>query len=327
MKRILITLALTLAVSACGKSVGSSEVIKTSFKGFRASYDCLQWEGAKRCYYTVLPNGEPKHLMIALHPAFTSVQLTEDISHIAANIVPDGYVVVFPEGIDKQWNDGRIMTEVKTYRQGTDDVGFINKVTRTVQKKYGFTPKQTALAGMSNGGMMSMRMACQSDVHGAVATIVANLPDDLRKSCSASPKPMLLVFGTHDTVVDYSGGALAYSGVPSEWGFVESAKRTEEFFATRNGCNVERVRRHVIHDPEIDATRAVVSEYQGCKQPLYTITVEGMGHTWPGEESRIFAFLSQRGVVTHQFDAAKTIKQFVDTLHMSREAAPKGQGR
>lgn len=302
-----------LVLAACGPS-GSKDVIRTSFRDFDATYHCIDWKGTKRCYYVVLPKENPKHLLIALHPAFTPVKLTEDVSHLAKSVVPDSYLVVYPEGVDKQWNDSRVMTKVKTFRDKSDDVGFINAVTKKVQKKYGFTPAQTTVAGMSNGGMMSLRMACQSDNYGSVATIVANLPLDLRKHCKASPKPMLMVFGTHDTVVNYSGGVLADSGVGSDWGTVESAKETDKFFATRNGCDLDRVHRFVIGDPQIDETRAIVSAYRNCKAPFISIHVEKMGHTWPGEESRILAFLSMRGAVSHQFDAAKTIEQFVDLL-------------
>lgn len=318
MKRAIALLVLTGLLASCGKTT-SKDVISKTFHDFNATYHCMQWKGTKRCYYVVPPAGKPQHLLMALHPAFTPVQMTETVSHLAASVVPDGYLVVYPEGIDRQWNDGRVMTEVKTYRDKTDDVGFIDAVARKIQKKYGFSAEQTTIAGMSNGGMMSQRMACQSDQYGSVATIVANLPQGLRLQCKAKPKPMLMVFGTHDTVVDYSGGVLANSGVGSEWGMVESAKATEKFFAERNGCDTDRVNRHVIADPEVDETRAVVSEYRDCKAPLITIHVENMGHTWPGEESRLLAFISQRGAVTHQFNAAKTIEQFVDLLRAGRE--------
>lgn len=307
-------------LAACSKPT-AEEVIKTSFNGFNASHHCMDWKGVERCYYVVPPKGKAKHLLVALHPAFTPVKITEDVSHLAANVVPNGYMVVYPEGIERQWNDGRIMTQVKTYRDKTDDVGFIDAVTKKIQSKYGFSPEQTTVAGMSNGGMMSQRLACQSERYGSVATIVANLPMDLRMACKASPKPMLLVFGTHDTVVNYSGGALADSGKGADWGIVESAKDTERFFAERNGCQTDTVKRHVMADPQIDATRAIVSEYQGCKVPLIAITVENMGHTWPGEESRFLAFLSMRGAVSHQFDAAKTIEEFVDLIRAGVEPA------
>ena len=315
-----LALFLAVAVSACGPS-GSKDIIRASFKGFDATYHCIDWKGTKRCYYVVPPKEKPKHLLVALHPAFTPVKLTEDVSHLAKNVVPDGYLVVYPEGIDRQWNDSRVMTKVKTYRDKSDDVGFIDAVTKKIQKKYRFTPAQTTLAGMSNGGMMSLRLSCQSELYGSVATIVANLPLDLRDACLAPPKPMLMVFGTHDTVVNYSGGVLADSGVASDWGAVESAKETEKFFAQRNGCDLDQVTRHVIGDSEIDETRAIVSAYHRCKAPLITIHVEKMGHTWPGEESRILAFLSMRGTLTHQFDAAKTIEEFVDLLRAGENPA------
>lgn len=299
-------------LAACADTA-PQKVVKETFGAFAgAEYRCLTWQDTKRCYYLVPPKGKPKQLVMALHPAFTSVKLTEDVSQLAKTIVPQGVAVVYPVGIDKQWNDGRVMTDVETYNRKTDDVGFIDAVTQTVQKEFGLSPAQTLVAGMSNGGMMSLRLACQSDRYGKVATVVANLPKELRAQCAARPKPMLLIFGTDDQVVDYAGGPLASSGKPNTWGEVESAKDTEAFFAARNGCDARRTKARQLADGDIDDTTAHITEYQGCKTaPLTTIHVEGMGHTWPGESSRLMAWISTRGAVSKQFSATGMLMDFV----------------
>lgn len=303
-------LAFLWLLLACEKTA-PEEVIRTSFKGFPATHHCMEWQGVERCYYVVPPKEKPKHLLVALHPAFTPVQIAENVSRLAANLVPKGYLVVYPEGIDRQWNDGRVMTAVKTYNDKTDDVGFVDAVTQTIQKQYGFSPAQTTVAGMSNGGMMSQRLACQSERYGSMATVVANLPLDLRKHCKATPKPAMLVFGADDAVVLHAGGPLAKDGQATTWGAVESARDTEQFFITRNGCQPDHVKRRVIADPQLDRTRAVIREYEQCAAPLTVISVEHMGHTWPGEASRFWAWLSMRGAVSQQFGAAQAIDGFI----------------
>ncbi|PZP83522.1 MAG: hypothetical protein DI582_10870, partial [Azospirillum brasilense] len=184
-------------------------------------------------------------------------------------------------------------------------------VTARAQKQFKLGVEDTLVAGMSNGGMMSLRLACQSDEYAKVAGVVANLPKGLRDACTATPKPMLLIFGSDDDVVEYQGGVLADSGIPTTWGEVESAKDTEAFFAARNGCDARHIKQRVLADEDIDSTAATITEYQGCKAaPLTTIHMRGMGHTWPGESSRFLAWLSTRGAVSKQFSATQTIADF-----------------
>lgn len=298
-------------LTACGGETPPSEVIAENFKDLNASHHCIDFKGIERCYYLIQPQGKPKGMIVALHPAFTPVRMTESVAHMAALAVPRGYVVAYPEGIDRQWNDFRVMTEVKTYQDKTDDVGFIDAVTARLQQQFKFTVADTTVAGMSNGGMMSQRLACQSERYGTVATIVANLPVGLRDACAAKPKKMMMIFGTDDEVVDFGGGTLANSGVPTAWGEVESAKDTIAFFARRHGCS-GKTTDTVLADPDIDSTRAVISRHEGCRVPLTTIVVEKMGHTWPGESSRLLAWITTRGAVTQQFSAGEAMLDFIE---------------
>lgn len=309
--RILTLILPVLLFTACSDRP-PNDVLTSTFAAFPdATYECMEWQGRERCYYTIPTKGKPKKLVMALHPAFTTVKLTEDVSKLAETVVPQGFAVVYPVGIDKQWNDGRVMTDVETYNLKTDDVGFINAVTERAQKQFKLGVEDTLVAGMSNGGMMSLRLACQSDEYAKVAGVVANLPKGLRDACTATPKPMLLIFGSDDDVVEYQGGVLADSGIPTTWGEVESAKDTEAFFAARNGCDARHIKQRVLADEDIDSTAATITEYQGCKgAPLTTIHVRGMGHTWPGESSRFLAWLSTRGAVSKQFSATQTIADF-----------------
>lgn len=300
MRSVAIALLLTL-LTACHSS--PEDVIAGSFSGLDARYDCLTLQSQQRCYYTITPKEPPTHLLMVLHPAFTPVSMTENVSHLAKMAVPKGYVVVYPEGIDRQWNDGRLANKSKSYRMGIDDVTFLNRILTQLQGQYAIPPQKTALAGMSNGGMMSLRMACESDLLSMTATVGANLPLGMPARCNTKPKAMLMVFGSKDDIVTFAGGTLNHSK-QEDWGRVESAATTMDFFAGRNGCARDYYATTQAN-PDIDETVVHTREYACEGAPLRALVIEGMGHTWPGERSRLFSFLSDRGPISQQIDAGK----------------------
>jgi polyhydroxybutyrate depolymerase len=248
----------------------------------------------------VLPEAPPKGIILALHPAFHSVARTEDIAQFAPKAKEAGYVVIFAEGIDRQWNDGRHAAKAETFAEGIDDVGFLETLLKQYQTQFQLSAKQTLVMGMSNGGMMSLRMICQSEIVGAAVAVVANLPKDL--ACPASPKPLTLVFGTEVDVVDYAGGPLASN--PKNWGEVISAAATEAFFATRNACSKPRVSR--INAQE-DGTTVQKRDFICKNAALTSYHVTGMGHTWPSEPTELYAWITGRGRITKELDGSALI--------------------
>jgi poly(3-hydroxybutyrate) depolymerase len=100
----------------------------------------MRHEGIQRTYHIHLPPGFKKEkqapLVIALHggggKGSKFDQSTTQGTLIAA-ADKRGIVLVFPEGVNKQWSDGR--TEImkkKTY----DDVGFISRIIDTMLVRY-----------------------------------------------------------------------------------------------------------------------------------------------------------------------------------------------
>lgn len=295
----ILTIPAFVGLAAC-QTRTAPEVLASTFEGLGAQYDCVTHQGRARCAYVVAPQTSPKGMILALHPAFHSVARTEDIAQFAPKAVAAGYVVLFAEGIDKQWNDGRHAEEAQTFAEGIDDTGFLEKLVKKYQQKYNLTPAQTLSMGMSNGGMMTMRLLCQSEAVGAGVAVVANLPKGL--SCTASPKPLTLVFGREDDVVKYAGGAL--SRTPTSWGEVESAKVTEAWFAARNGCTKPTTTRLDAID---DGTVALRRDYACVKAPLIVYDVAGMGHTWPSEPTKLYARLTGRGRITEELDGSDIV--------------------
>lgn len=302
-------IGVVVLAQACSSET-PTRVLSTRFAGLDATHHCMNTTQGARCYYLVRPQASPRGLIVALHPAFHSVSATEKVAGFAPKAVAAGYAVLFPEGIDKQWNDGRHAERAKTFQAKTDDVGFLNSLITQVQGQLSIPPSRTLLAGMSNGGMMSLRMVCESDVFAAAFTVVANLPVGLDKPCTATPKAMLMIFGTADSVVPFAGGSL--SKTPTAWGEVRSAEATIGFFAAHHGVQATpTISRLDAHD---DKTVAEHRVYADAAHPLEAYVVKNMGHTWPNEPSQFMAWITTRGRVTREIDGNQLLLDFADKV-------------
>jgi polyhydroxybutyrate depolymerase len=197
-------------------------------------------------------------------------------------------IVVYPAGLGASWNAGVCCGDAMT--QARDDVGFIRALAAELQATLCVDPSRTYATGMSNGGFLSHRLACEaSDVFAAIAPVAGVLgipPDDCRP---ARPIPVMHFHGTQDVLVPYEGSELL--------GFV-SVSQTFEGWAARNGCT---------DAPEITFEQGDVScaTHDECDEDVEVTlcTAEGDGHCWPGNALCPFGFASTE---LHASDAALT---------------------
>jgi len=169
-----------------------------------------------------------------------------------------GFIVVYPNGVNNLWN--------VSSTGGVDDVGFISALIDTLDALHSTDLSRVYAIGMSMGGFMSYRLACElSDRIVAIASVTglqAFYP------CNPGrPVPVLQMHGTADGVVPYSGVA-----------------STIAHWVNHNNCPTTPV---IIDLPDIDTTdnsTVTLSYYYPCDDStevkLYTIN--GGGHTWPG---------------------------------------------
>ncbi len=295
----LIALATAALVSCSSRE--KENLLHTTFKGLNAERHCVLWQGASRCYYLVQPSdGKPAtHLLVALHPAFHDVAAMEDLSGLVRPLAQTSIATLYPEGIHKQWNDGRHAEESKTFRAGTDDVGFLSLMISDTQSRLNLDTGRTTLAGMSNGGMMALRMACETRLAKGLFAVVANLPVGLEQQCRTTLHHATLVFGTEDDVVPYQGGHLGRT--PTAWGSVISAEKTERLLAYHMGCKSGYASYQL--DALDDGAVVHKHDYRCGSRTLETYHVQGMGHTWPNEDNVVQAFLTTRGRITREIDA------------------------
>ncbi len=183
-----------------------------------------------------------------------------------------GFIVVTPNGIDKQWD----------YTAPSVDFTYTDDLVRYLDSVLCIDPDRIFTTGMSNGAAFSSAVVCRSDIgFDAFATVTALTP-----ACSDPnvKMPMLAFHGTADPVVPYSiAGPLTAS------------------WATRNGCDTTPVEARI--EPDIQR-RTFVGCDAGLSATLYS--VEGGGHTWPDG----LVDLPQFGATTRTIDASDLILDF-----------------
>jgi polyhydroxybutyrate depolymerase len=221
----------------------------------------------------------------------------------------EGAVVVYPEGVDRHWNDGRDLPETAA-RENVDDVGFILALVEEVARQHALDRGRIFSTGISNGGFMSMRLACDAaDTFAAVAPVTAVLSEKLGARCAPSrPVAIMIINGTEDPLVPWGGGVVKVLGVSR--GAVWSAERTFERWLELDGCSGRTSDGARTDDDPADNTVVVVHR-KTCRADaevrLYEI--QGGGHTWPG--GVVYANERLIGRVSRELDATEEIWTFM----------------
>lgn len=172
----------------------------------------------------------PAPTVIVLHGIAISGSWTSKISGFAEAASNRGFTSVYPEGIKSAWNDGR-----EGVTSGADDVGFLRKLVRELARRGISDPARIYITGISNGGMMALRMLCEaSELFAGAGTTIASMPARTGETCQiANPVPVVMVNGTADLLIPYNGGWVGPFGIGGNvWG----TEKTAAFMARANGC-------------------------------------------------------------------------------------------
>lgn len=246
----------------------------------------------------------PLPAVIALHGRLGQGEDQDRLSNLAALGREKGFVVAFPDGVDRSWNDARGGTPAS--QKGIDDLGFLGALVDWLVKERGVDPKRVYLAGMSNGGFMTATAACRlGGRFAAVALVAATVPKSLEGSCApGAPVPFAVVAGDEDPLVPYGGGFVRRGA----GGEILSAQASAELFARLDGCGAPSSRK-LDADPS-DGTTTEVLTWSGCTagSEVRFYTVHGGGHTWPGG----LQYLPEGfiGRTSHDFEASRELWDF-----------------
>jgi len=185
------------------------------------------------------------------------------------------FIVVYPEGIDKSWNDGRGRSPAE--RKGVNDVRFVKALIEELTKKLNIDPKRIFASGRSNGAILTYSLACElSEKIAAIAPVAGTMPEKFALKCP-EPIPFMLIHGTEDKMVPWNGGEAG-------GGRVLSAPETIKRWVTLNSCPTSP---QITYEPDKDVndgTKVRREAYGPCQKGSGVVlyAIEGGGHTWPG---------------------------------------------
>ncbi|HTQ18612.1 PHB depolymerase family esterase [Mycobacterium sp.] len=259
--------------------------------------------GLNRTYTVHVPPGPPVGLVLSLHGGGgtgTGQQGLTDFDTIADT---SNLLVVYPDGYDKSWGDGRGAAPAD--RRRIDDVGFLVALVSKLQNDFGVPHGHIFATGMSNGGFMSNRLACErADLFAAIAPVSGTL--GVGVACNPSrPVSVLEAHGTTDPVVPFNGGDVRGRGGMSH---SISANSMVDKWRAADGCQGAPTARVLpdVGDGTLVHRFASTSCAAGTEVVFYQI--DNGGHTWPGGKQYLPKVVI--GATTRAFDASQVIAQF-----------------
>lgn len=277
----------------------------------------LEYDNVERTYHVYLPKNfnktNPTPLVFALHGGGgTGMNLASVISAGTLTTAAEArnVILVVPDGIDKRWNDGR--PEIFGSDRMYDDIGFISTIIDTMIQNYGVDSNRVYVTGISNGGLMSIRLAMDlSNKIAAVAPVTAQITEAIQSKVPEFPISILIINGEDDPLVPYNGGCIAGPFIPvCSRGEVLSTQESIEKFKGYNQCANPAETEPIIDDVPNDDTSVEITRYKDCEQGTEVVLVKviGGGHTWPSGEQ----YLPVRtvGVVSKEINASEMILDF-----------------
>lgn len=188
----------------------------------------------------------------------------------------EGFLLVMPNGAGNSWNAGTCCGSASTSQ--IDDVALVRAIFDEVGTHLNVDLDRVYATGLSNGGYMSFRLACEAaDIFAAVAPGSGtlginsigggtNTSSDFIECNPSEPVSVLEMHGTADGLVPYS-----------------LQKPSLDRFAEASGCASTTA---VANQPMSSGDTACIT-YDGCPTGIEVsgCTVEGGGHVWFGSDS------------------------------------------
>jgi polyhydroxybutyrate depolymerase len=294
----LVSTAVVVAVCVAGCGVRH-----VSAAGVRDISGTIRSGSMDRTYMVHVPPGALVGLVLSLHGGggtgigqrgLTDFDTVADAHHL---------LVAYPNGYDKSWADGRGASPAD--RHHIDDVGFLVALANKLQHDYDIPPGHVFVTGMSNGGFMSNRLACdRADLFAAVAPVAGTL--GVGVACNPSrPVSVWAAHGTADPLVPFNGGAVRGRGGLSH---SISANSMVSKWRAADGCQ---------GDPSVQAMPnvgdgTVVHRFDSttCAESTEVVfyQIDRGGHTWPGGKQYLPKAVI--GPTSRALDGSEAIAQF-----------------
>jgi polyhydroxybutyrate depolymerase len=239
-----------------------------------AAADTLAIDKVERSYIVHRPAGLAKTkavpLVVMLHGALGSGAQAERAYHWNELADRNGFVVVYPDGLNRTWNAGGPCCG-PAHRKEHNDVGFLDKLIDSLVKAENIDANRIYMTGMSNGGAMTYRYACEGK-HSLAA--IGPVAASFTYFCKNAPVlPVIAIHGMDDRTVPFAGG-IGKRGRDIKWLPVQASL---DVFRDADLCAA----------PTLAQSGEVVTSTAPCEKgrEVVLITVANAGHQWPGSNA------------------------------------------
>ena len=263
----LIAATVAAVLTGCGIRGGDSDPQPRAVTESRA----LEVNGATRTYRLHIPAqlADDPALVVMMHGGVGSARQAERAYGWNEQSDSAGFLVAYPDGQSRTWNAGQCCGGAA--RDGVDDVAFITALVEELRDEFGIPSDRTFATGMSNGAMMSYRLACETELYAAIAPVagtVATACDD------PAPVSVLHIHGLEDSKVRMDGEP--GDGIGNADGMPVVA--AVDAFRSAGGCE----------EPVVTEAPPVTTAASDCadERRVVLVTVADAGHQWPGSVPR-----------------------------------------
>jgi polyhydroxybutyrate depolymerase len=244
-----------------------------------------------------------------------------------------GFIIAYPNGTgsldgceqDPKW------CEVRTWNSGggvdgfncssgyacthaVDDIAFFKDLIADISSVVSVDSSRIYATGLSNGGAMSFRLACEmSDKIAAIAPVGAGNQFLTSGICNPNRAvPLLQIHGSGDGTWPYEGG---YSNVGT-LGLMYSVYYSITNWLQLNNCVSGAGESRWLTDKVRDGTHVLYFENTRCKKNSEVVHyyIENGGHKWPDG----YDYNPNLGLVSRQINANQVILEFFSRHHLRK---------
>jgi polyhydroxybutyrate depolymerase len=239
--------------------------------------------GLMREYLVHVPRSyrsdHPAPMLLALHGGGGDADYQADDSkyRLISKSEQAGFIAVFPNGYSRfpggilaTWNAGSCCGGAQ--KNNVDDVGFIREVIHRIERQASIDPRRIFATGMSNGAMMTWRLACEAPEIRAIAPVEGT--DNVIGQCAPShPVAAIEFHAADDPNVPFNGGVGAG---PSHIDFI-SVPATQVKWVGIDRSDPQAKRVLTVAGAHCDLHPA-----SRGGAPVELCVTDTGGHSWPG---------------------------------------------
>jgi polyhydroxybutyrate depolymerase len=267
------------------------EIVSAEFQYFGTTQHRLRVDALDRDYMMYVPPeydaGQAVPVVLVFHGAGADPHLMAEITGWNDLADAHGFVVVYPFGKGGRsdrltWNVVQSGTYATAHQ--IDDLAFVMALLDDVKRMIQVDEQRVYATGMSQGGMLCYRIACDPVLSGkvaAIATVAAVMPIDPDECHATRPVPLISFHGTGDAHSRYAGG-IAEKAPRNDRIARAGAAESVNYWIQKAGLPAEPAFR----ETQGDADKLRYGPDTNNLEVIFW-TIRDGGHTWPGGAEKL----------------------------------------